>query len=100
GSQRRSSAAQLAGFHTLVTMIPGLAPGVSRAYSRQLPEDGIHVLSRRDVLAHRDGEIAVGAAALAEGDMDVEVAHEQNLVRNAELGMGSVSVRARPRTAF
>src|SRR5438445_5461083 len=94
--QRRRTAAQVDGFQTLA----GLAPGVSRAYGRQLSKHRLHVLPRRDTLAHRDGEVAVGAAALAEGDMDVEVAHEQNLVRNPEFGMRNVSVGVVPRTTF
>src|SRR2546426_10599810 len=82
----RSAAAEVEGFQTLTTEIPGLAPGVSRTDDRQLPEDSVHVLPRRDALAHRDGEIAVGAAALAEGHVEVEVAHGENLTRNAERG--------------
>src|SRR6266852_8921705 len=76
--QRRRTAAQVDGFQTLATVIPGLAPGVSRAYRRQLSKHRLHVLPRRDALAHRDGEVAVGAAALAEGDVDVEVLHGGN----------------------
>src|SRR5207245_8836677 len=78
GEKRRSATAEVEGVQTLATETPGLAPGVSRAYSPQFPEPGIHVRSRRDVLAHRDGEIAVGAAALAEGDMEVEVGHGES----------------------
>src|SRR3989441_11762631 len=100
GEKRRSATAEVEGVQTLVTEIPGLAPEVSRAYSRQFPEHGVHVLLRRDVLAHRDGEIAVGAAALAEGDMEVEVGHEQNLVRSAEFGMRNINVGVVPRTTF
>src|SRR2546425_7909035 len=40
-----------------------------------------------DALADRDGEVAVGAAAAAEGDVEIEMAHDENLMRNGECGM-------------
>src|SRR6266446_10915443 len=39
----------------------------------QLIQDGFDVFLPRDPLPHRDREIAVGASALAEGDVKVEV---------------------------
>src|SRR2546426_707541 len=109
--QRRRPAAQVDGFQPLATAPPGPAPGVSRAYSRQLSKHRLHVLPRRDTLAHRDGEVAVGAAALAEGDMQIDVPHDGNLTRNLERGTrngsgGSLAAAALgflfrvPRSAF
>src|SRR2546425_13061446 len=68
--QRRRTAPQIDGFQTLATVILGLAPGVSRAYSRQLTKHRVHVLPPPDAPAHRGGEVAGGAAARAAGDLD------------------------------
>src|SRR6184192_2196685 len=56
--------------------IPGLAPGVSQPLS-QLLNNCIHVLPRRDALAHGDREVAVRAAAPAEGDVEINVTHAE-----------------------
>jgi hypothetical protein len=37
--------------------------------------DGLDILARRDALPHRDRKVAITAAADAEGDVDVEMAH-------------------------
>ncbi len=46
---------------------------------------------RRNALAHRDREVAVGAAADAEGDVDVEVAHGGNVTGAEEWWVGSTT---------
>ena len=54
---------------------PGLRPGVSPPWrvpkQVKLPEYGVYILGSRHVLADGDREVAVGAAADAEGDVDV-----------------------------
>src|SRR5256885_15261158 len=58
--------------------IRGRAPGVSQ-HAPQFLKHRIHILPRGDTLAHRDGKVAIGAAACAEGDVEIEVAHRPKL---------------------
>src|SRR5437879_11240686 len=69
--ERGSSAAQVETLKGLGVNAPGRASGDDI----ELFQHSIHVLFGRDTLAYRYGEVAVGAAAPAEGDVDVEVAH-------------------------
>src|SRR6266699_527966 len=79
GRQKRwRAAAEVEGVQAAFFGLPGLAPGVSCPKEFQFLQYRVHILPRRDALAHRDGEVAVGAAALAEGDMQVEVLHGWN----------------------
>ena len=55
----------------------------------KLLEDRVQVLARWDAPAHRDGEVAVGAAALAEGDVDVEVGHGGIIVHHTVMNPGA-----------
>ena len=52
---------------------PGLASGVSGRDQPQLLQHGLHILAGRDPLADRDGEVAVGAAPVAEGDVEINM---------------------------
>src|SRR2546425_16785 len=88
--QRRSAAAEVEGFE-----IP--RPGVSRTDEVELAEHLRHVLPRRDALADRDGEVAVRAAAAAEGDVNVEMLHGEN--DNAEVGTRNAEQQDELRTA-
>src|SRR5438046_3719385 len=78
--QRRRAATQVERFETVLRRTPGRRPGVSRADHLQFPEYRFHILPGWDALPDRDREIAIGAAAHAEGDVEVEVGHEQKLI--------------------
>ena len=66
---------------------PGLRPGVNPPWGGpeqvQFPEYCVHVLGSRNALPDGYGEVAVGAAPDAEGDVHVEVVDHGGKYRRA-----------------